>query len=78
MADNLIHIHNDDALNNPLCRLKLVVQTFKHNLINQSKFSKNAQSQHIRKRYCKTVCTIVISSQLSPPSLDTYILTKKE
>ena len=30
MADKLMHIPNDDTLDNPFCRLKLVVQKFIH------------------------------------------------
>ena len=30
MADKLMDIPNDDTQNNPFCRLKLVVETFKH------------------------------------------------
>ena len=30
MADKLMYILNDDTQNNPLCRLQLVVETFRH------------------------------------------------
>ena len=41
MANKLIYIPNDDTQNYPLCRLKIVVETFEHptELINQSKFT---------------------------------------
>ena len=42
MAYKLIYIPNDDTQNHPLCRLKLVVKTFKHSTLstNQSKLTK--------------------------------------
>ena len=41
MADKLIYIPNDDAQNYPFCRLKLMVERFKHSTYetNQSKFN---------------------------------------
>ena len=42
MVDKLIYIPNDDTQNYPFCRLKLLVETFKHSSLrtNQSKFTK--------------------------------------
>ena len=41
MADKFMYIPNDDAQNQPFCRLNLVVETFGHSTkwINQSKFN---------------------------------------
>ena len=43
IVDKLMYISNDDAQNNPFCRLQLVVETFGHltKSRNQSKFNKS-------------------------------------
>ena len=42
MADNVMYIPNYDTRNNPLFKLKLVVETFEHSTkwTNESKFTK--------------------------------------
>ena len=69
MADELIYIPNDDTLNNPFCKLQLVVGKLGHytEWTNQSKF------KWIRKLYYKTLGTSVIKSPMSPSSLAFYI-----
>ena len=46
MADKLMYIPIDNKQNNPFCRLKLFVETFRHwtEWMNQSKFNKSSQS----------------------------------
>ena len=54
-------IPNDDTLNYPFCRLKLMVET------NQTSLKAlKLLSQGIRKRYYKTLGTSVMNSALSP------------
>ncbi len=70
MADKLMLIPNDE--NDSFCRIKLVVKTLE--LTNQnSPKSPKFLCQRIRKRYYKTLGTIVINSPLSSLSLITYV-----
>ena len=66
MADRLMFIPNDDTQNNTVCRLHLVVETFRHS--NSRKVPKVAKPRK-RKPYYNTLGTSVINSPMSPPSL---------
>ena len=65
MVNKLMYIPKEDTQNYPFCRLQLGVKTFEQN---QYKFLK-LLSQRIRKRYYKTLGTIVITIPMSPPCL---------
>ena len=67
MADKLIYIPYDDTQNYTFCRLKLVIETFEHELkerTNQN--SLKLLSQRLRKRYHKTLGTSVIVTAHCP------------
>ena len=65
-----MYIPNNNAQYYPLCRIKLMVETFEHStkLIKQSKVPKDVKLM-FRKHYYKTLGTSVINSPLSPLSL---------
>ena len=77
MADKFLYIPNDDTLNNPFFRLKLMVETFEHSTkwTSQSKFNKSPQSCQANK-YHKTLETNVIGKQSNilslPPTLPVW------
>ena len=73
------YILNDDTLNYPFSRLKLVVETFEYSTqlyeptIQNSLNSQKLLSQRIRKCYSKTLGTSVTNSSLSS-SLSKFVL----
>ena len=75
MDDKFMYIPNDDTQNYLFCRLKLVVETFKHSTVWAIQSNPKFLSQRIRKRYHKSLGTSVINSPLSPLSLvlNTYV-----
>ena len=68
MADKFMQIPYDDTQNYPFSRLQLVVETFVHSTSMKIYQSPRLLSKRIRKRYHKTLGT-VINSSISPPSL---------
>ena len=68
MADKFMYIPNGDTQNYPFSRLQLVVETFVHSTSMKIYQSPRLLSKRIRKRYHKTLGT-VINSPISPPSL---------